>query len=190
MENTNILKKWGPILEDCGISTDYIENVSEYVEEFARAESEGMYSTLGGCGMGSVGIGNVSIPSTPYESVLPLNVNIISEIKDLSKVTFMKAPIQEIDGNVIHVGDMTFNVDLDSDEYELHKFYEKYEPQIIEKISTVINDLIDKGNHIYMYKACQSIKVISEENVVLSVGDIKRPLRMYAISRFHYKLMN
>lgn len=141
------LEKWFMVLEEANIPNEHKEKVAEFMESFEKEEK--------------------SVPEYVSPSLMDINLSVLSEISDLSKISFVDS-MENIEQNVI-------NVDLSKADLKKLKEYGidilKNKQFFAGMISTEINLLITKGAKIEMYRPCESITIIAE-----SVQQNKKPM--------------
>lgn len=174
--------KWWPILEMLNIPIEYIEKVGEFANSLALNEDV-QYATLSGVGMGSVlppsQLSNETKPEKEFQSLVPINLMVISKIKDLSKVEFMDAPVTSKmyrgESKTIQVGTLESKAKLvREDIFDVNNILSQYESLIVEEVALKINNFIDEGNIVYIYFPIQSIKLIAEKTMTPGINIISR----------------
>ena len=161
---TGIYSKWNPILDTIGVPKDRYIEIAEFAERVVD------YFNPNGVLTG-VGVGSVLHPQqNDFEKIIvPLSLQIISRIKDLSKIKFLKAPFYFQDGETISIKENKVSLSIDADMIQSmhgHPAVEMMESHIINEIVFNIDDKIDKGFDILMYLPIQSIKYFTELQMV------------------------
>jgi hypothetical protein len=158
MKIMNKLEKWVPIFESLGINKEYFERISYHIERIAEKE----YKI------------SISVSET-IESLISLELKVISKINDLSKIIFVENSSVDINTDpnssqkIISINDNRFKINISYEEimFEINKSYRKelFENIIISEISNHINKLIDEGNNIYVLNFVSSIVTITEKTM-------------------------
>jgi len=87
----DIIKKWYDMLEKLNFSQEYIEKIAKYAERHAILESTNSMTS------GGIALTEIKLPST-----LPISLNVLSKIKDLSKVNFIDHQLAKME-NVLMI---------------------------------------------------------------------------------------
>jgi hypothetical protein len=184
MNNEDIVKKWGPVLESSGFLREEIEKVAVYCHYHSLVESE-----------------SISVPGLPefkapayFPSTLMISISVMKKIKDLSKVKLTPHPnyaeeiIVKEEGGVrverefrsvnaygftvsIPRSDLKNTGDVDT--------IQKYENEIINGIAEEINKVIDAGHTITLFLAVSDIRLITQP-----MADTFDGARILAASRY------
>jgi len=164
-----LIHKWKSILITKNIPEKYHLNVAFYVEILSIMETVNTLSSI----------------NNRYTTLVPLNIEIISKIIDLSKVYFMDKPAQEILGKYIQVSEVMFKCDLTLNDLQYLELtddivkYNVFSDRIVEKITNRINKEIEEGKNIYIYNLCQTLNILKDN----SNSDLPIPI-LTIVSRF------
>ena len=172
MENVKkeyYVAKWGELIKDLKLFPDeYIEKVSEFAERFSR-EQANLKETLS---TGSYWDKTSAPIFNDNDNLLPLNLRLISKLKDLSKVVFLNSPeeIVKVGDEEVYIKVGTFQCTHDISQQKLADIREQIgidviaevEDSILSLIADKINAQIDMGETIYMWMPISSIAIIVE----------------------------
>jgi len=157
-----IEKKWGSTIKKFSFEEKDIQRICEYAERHRLAEFEVTES------LKKEGARFTDLK----RSLLPISLRILEKVKDLSKVHFVPAPnfTYEKDGKESMKTDSNFQFKtaITSDNIpELRKLdwtidvIGLVENNIVEKMSAEYNEMIEKGDSIYVYLVVASTTLIS-----------------------------
>lgn len=168
------------MLIEMGFKNKDLPKIINYVANFNAAVT----ANESAIGFGhNTGIGYMS--NGPTSDLLPLNLKVLSKIKNFNRVHFVPAPTSEIDGKFFTVSTMAYKASLSKyDLMDLQHVYKSYDPKIImkefgeEKFSDVIanniNEHIDDGYEIIIYQVVSSFYLITENTMAPEMGVYSR----------------
>lgn len=177
-------KKWMSIIDMLPFENDnHNDKMCKFAELFSLNEYT-PYSTLSGVGIGEcmppsmIGInGEPMKKEEEWESLLPLNLKVLSKVTNLDKIIIMDGPQGNFDwkgvSKTIQVKSLSIDVTLHRDDMFIDPQIQ-YEHTIIYEVAKVINDKIDEGYTIFVYMPIQSIKLIAEKTMAPKLYIISR----------------
>ena len=160
------IETWNPILDMISIPKEYYKEISFFAERVKDAFRS--YSILVGNGVGSSYIGPDTTPNEFEENIVPISLQIIKKIDDLSKVKFLEAPFYFNEGEQIGLQEIKHTISVEIDEIiQIPNFIiDQTTSEIIAEISNDINKRIFEGFNILMYLPIESIYYKTEGNYI------------------------
>jgi hypothetical protein len=188
LSNEQIYNKWTPLIEQVTKIKDkeHLKKVSAFAHNFAMEEAARPICDGPSSGMGMaqpITAQRMRIEINKRDeytpSLLPINLQVIAKIKDLSKVVFMNAPRieesnpkveeNELGEKVLRLNSKTITADnhsykliIDHSISEGHGFHwlNEVENHIIEEVANKINQSIENGNTLYIYQPVSVIQTV------------------------------
>lgn len=187
---SEVVNKWGPLVKELlgtirfDLSAEQIHNVSQFAEKMARDE----YATISGSTCLLPGINTPRHKEAiehagKCQSLLPINLKVISKIRDLDRITFTHAPFYEDvkivesideegalclskDVSRISIPTLKFKIKVQKDLLDTgltgNQMIEAIENNAVEFISSKINDdLESKTGQLYVWYPIESIYIKS-----------------------------
>ena len=202
--NEQIISKWGAMIKHItGLKTDDdIEKVSVFAHNFAMEESiRPIHSDNTMIGVQPIRVQLNRVDEyTP--SLLPINLNVIAKIKDLSKVEFMNGPIIMVSSPSVETnehGDKVLKLNqrqIKADDYSYqliidhkisgeHGFYwlNEIEKYIVEEVANKINQSIEAGNTLYIYQPVSTIQIVNRFATPTDDQEIRFQSRMKEVCK-------
>jgi len=184
LNEEQIVKKWGPMLEQYGIPVENLNTMCTYAEFHALIESEVPF-----------GMQNMDLyDRNQMKNLLPVSIKILTKVKDLSKIHPVPVPFfqfmkkDQICSESVKTHSLSFNIDRE----DIVKMISGVEPglemmsaledTISNKVSEHFNKLIDEGNEIHLFLALSSIRMITSGSITLGTTD--QPM-VQLLSRYH-----
>jgi len=168
LNEEQIVKKWGPIIDTLNFKAENRAKACKYAELHALFEAEAATTLYKYPEMRTSTIDNP--PFT--ENLLPISLKVLEGIRDLSKIHFISQPVFMItrDGNPQpeSVGAHQISIGINHEDYmDISRKHgidvlNTLESAIIHEMSARINQLIEEGNKIYIFLVIAGMRMISE----------------------------
>jgi len=171
-----IVRKWGPVVEASGIQADHVEKISLYLHHHAMLENENMFRAPSP----SPRLADTAPSNNPFPALLPISIEVLKKIKDLSKVRFVAVPEWEENGEIKKVETIKMTASIPrQDAFDLTRRYGinvviETEKLGVKLMSDHINKLIDEGKQISFYVVISSVQIISEGTGEPKIGFVSR----------------
>jgi hypothetical protein len=158
LTQAEITTKWGPMLEQLGIRRMYIDKVSQYAHHHATLDTLAL--PIKGDPLRINSVQEIDLGKVET-STLPIAINILKNISDLSKVRFIKKDDPDYFKIVAH----EFILPVTQDDIFKLKYNSSpiiyLEDSLVKKAADDFNAMISSDWYITFYLVVQSIGVIS-----------------------------
>lgn len=159
LTQSEITQKWGPMLEQLGIRPMYIDKVSQYAHHHATLDTLAL--PIKGDPSRITSVQEIDMDKIKV-STLPVTINILKNICDLSKVRFIKRD----DPDYFKIQTHEFILPVTQDDMFRMKYNSLsviiyLEDSLVKKATDEFNTMISNNWYITFYLVIQSIEVTS-----------------------------